>query len=89
MNLGLDLLRLPHAQEEAWNEALLQCSTDRIASPADTLTAASPETPKLEPPSYAALRSLTHRDRDKYLLPATGSHCKPLCSVANLFDPVL
>ena len=44
MNLGLDLLRLPHAQEEAWNEALLQCSTDRIAGPADTLTAASADT---------------------------------------------
>ena len=44
VNLGLDLLRLPHAQEEAWNEALLQCSTDRIAGPADTLTAASADT---------------------------------------------
>ena len=44
MNLKLDLLRLPHAQEAAQNEVLLQYSTEIIAGPADTLTAASQET---------------------------------------------
>ena len=36
MNLKLDLLRLPHAQEAAQNEVLLQARTEIIA--ADTLT---------------------------------------------------